>query len=54
MWTDEAFVNPKRVLAAVNPAISRSTVDRRLRPLVLEGLVDSGFYESQIDDPGSQ
>ena len=45
-WTDEAFENPKTVLATVNPAMSDVPVTDAFDRSVLQGLIDSGFYEA--------
>lgn len=45
-WTDEAFENPKAVLATVNPAMSDVPVTDAFDRTVLQGLIDSGFYEA--------
>ena len=46
-WTDEAFENPKKVLATVNPAMNDVPVTEAFDRTVLEGLQASGFYEAQ-------
>lgn len=43
-WTDEAFQNPKDVLATVNPAMKDVPVTEAFDRSVLEGLMASGFY----------
>jgi NitT/TauT family transport system substrate-binding protein len=43
-WTDEAFENPKTVLAEVNPAMAAVPVTDAFDRSVLEGLKSSGFY----------
>lgn len=43
-WTDEAFQNPKDVLATVNPAMNDVQVTEAFDRSVLEGLMASGFY----------
>lgn len=45
-WTDDAFENPKQVLAAVNPAMADVPVTDAFDRSVLEGLIASGFYEA--------
>lgn len=45
MWTDEAFENPKKVLATVNPEIADVPVTEAFDRSVLEGLKSSGYYE---------
>lgn len=45
-WTDDAFENPKQVLAAVNPAMLDVDVTEAFDRSVLEGLMASGFYEA--------
>ena len=45
-WTDEAFENPKQVLAEVNPAMADVAVTDAFDRSVLEGLKASGFYEA--------
>lgn len=45
-WTDDAFENPKQVLAAVNPAMSDVPVTEAFDRSVLENLMSSGFYEA--------
>lgn len=46
-WTDEAFENPKRVLATVNPEMANVPVTDAFDRTVLQGLIDSGFYEAK-------
>ena len=46
-WTDEAFENPKRVLATVNPDMADVPVTDAFDRTVLQGLMDSGFYEAK-------
>jgi ABC-type nitrate/sulfonate/bicarbonate transport system substrate-binding protein len=46
-WTDEAFENPKRVLATVNPDMANVPVTDAFDRTVLQGLMDSGFYEAK-------
>jgi hypothetical protein len=46
-WTDEAFENPKRVLATVNPDMAAVPVTDAFDRTVLQGLMDSGFYEAK-------
>ena len=43
-WTDEAFQNPKDVLAEVNPAMAAVPVTDAFDRTVLDGLKASGFY----------
>jgi hypothetical protein len=45
-WTDEAFENPKAVLATVNPEMSDVPVTEAFDRSVLQALIDSGFYEA--------
>lgn len=45
-WTDEAFQNPKDVLATVNPDMASVPVTDAFDRSVLEGLKASGFYEA--------
>ncbi len=45
-WTDEAFQNPKDVLATVNPDMEAVPVTDAFDRSVLEGLIASGFYEA--------
>lgn len=45
MWTDEAFENPKTVLATVNPEIADVPVAEAYDRSVLQGLKDMGWYE---------
>jgi NitT/TauT family transport system substrate-binding protein len=49
-WTDDAFNNPKQVLAAVNPAMANVDVTKSYDKSFLQKLVDMGFYQ-QIGDP---
>ena len=44
-WSDDAFQNPKDVLATVNPAMADVPVADAFDRSVLEGLKASGFYE---------
>lgn len=46
-WTDEAFENPKRVLATVNPDMANVPVTDAFDRSVLQGLMDSGFYAAK-------
>jgi ABC-type nitrate/sulfonate/bicarbonate transport system substrate-binding protein len=46
MWTDEAFENPKRVLATVNPEIEPVPVSDAYNTTVLDQLEQMGIYES--------
>ncbi len=45
-WTDEAFQNPKDVLATVNPDMAAVPVTDAFDRSILEGLQASGFYEA--------
>lgn len=45
-WTDDAFQNPKDVLATVNPAMADVPVTDAFDRSILEGLQASGFYEA--------
>lgn len=45
LWTEEAFENPKRVLATVNPEIADVPVSEAYNRSILEGLEASGYYE---------
>jgi NitT/TauT family transport system substrate-binding protein len=49
-WSDEAFNNPKQVLAAVNPQMADVDVTKVYDRSFLQKLVDMGFY-TQIGDP---
>jgi ABC-type nitrate/sulfonate/bicarbonate transport system substrate-binding protein len=49
-WSDEAFNNPKQVLAAVNPQMADVDVTKVYDRSFLKKLVDMGFY-TQIGDP---
>ena len=49
-WTDAAFDNPKKVLAAVNPEMANVNVADAQDKSFLQKLVDMGFY-AQINDP---
>jgi NitT/TauT family transport system substrate-binding protein len=49
-WTDAAFDNPKKVLAAVNPERANVNVADAQDKSFLQKLVDMGFY-AQINDP---
>jgi NitT/TauT family transport system substrate-binding protein len=49
-WTDDAFNNPKQVLAAVNPAMASVDVTKSYDKSFLKKLADMGFYQ-QIGDP---
>jgi sulfonate transport system substrate-binding protein len=46
-WTDDAYENPKRVLATVNPDMAAVPVTDAFDRTVLQGLMDSGFYEAK-------
>jgi ABC-type nitrate/sulfonate/bicarbonate transport system substrate-binding protein len=45
-WTDEAFENPKMVLATVNPDIADIPVSDAYNKSVLEQLESMGYYDS--------
>jgi NitT/TauT family transport system substrate-binding protein len=45
MWPDEAFENPKQVLATVNPDIANVAVTDAFDRSVLEALKANGYYE---------
>jgi NitT/TauT family transport system substrate-binding protein len=45
-WSDDAFENPKNVLATVNPAMAEVPVTDSFDRSILEGLIASGFYEA--------
>lgn len=45
MWTDEAFENPKRVLATTNPPIEAVDVSEAFDRSILQGLMDEGYYD---------
>jgi hypothetical protein len=45
MWTDEAFENPKRVLATVNPDIEPVPVADAYNRSILDGLKEMGYYD---------
>jgi NitT/TauT family transport system substrate-binding protein len=45
-WTDDAFQNPKEVLATVNPAMADVPVTDAFDRSVLENLKTIGFYEA--------
>ncbi len=49
-WSDEAFNNPKTVLAAVNPQMADVDVTKVYDRSFLQKLADMGFY-TQIGDP---
>ncbi|HEV8403888.1 MAG TPA: ABC transporter substrate-binding protein [Candidatus Limnocylindrales bacterium] len=49
-WTDEAFNNPKKVLAAVNPQMADVDVTKSYDHSFLQKLAQLGFY-AQIGDP---
>ena len=49
-WTDAAFDNPKKVLAAVNPEMANVNVADAQDKSFLQKLADMGFY-TQINDP---
>ncbi len=49
-WSDEAFNNPKTVLAAVNPQMANVDVTTAYDKSFLQKLADMGFYQ-QIGDP---
>ena len=44
-WADDAFENPKQVLALVNPDMAAVDVTEAFDRSILEGLKTSGFYE---------
>jgi hypothetical protein len=46
MWTDDAFENPKMVLATVNPDIADIPVADAYNKSVLEQLEQMGYYDS--------
>ena len=45
-WTDDAFENPKQVLATVNPDMANVAVTDAFDRSVLDGLKSDGFYEA--------
>lgn len=45
-WEDAAYENPKKVLATVNPAMNDVPVTDAFDRSVLQGLIDSGWYEA--------
>lgn len=45
MWTDDAFENPKEVLATVNPDVANVPVADAYDKSVLDGLKASGYYD---------
>ena len=45
-WTDEAFENPKQVLATVNPDMANVPVTEAFDRTVLDSLKNDGFYEA--------
>lgn len=45
-WTDEAFENPKQVLATVNPDMANVPVTDAFDRTVLDSLKSDGFYEA--------
>lgn len=45
-WTDEAFENPKQVLATVNPDMANVPVADAFDRTVLDSLKSDGFYEA--------
>ena len=45
-WEDAAYENPKKVLATVNPAMNDVPVTEAFDRSVLQGLMDSGWYEA--------
>ncbi len=45
-WDDAAYENPKKVLATVNPAMNDVPVTEAFDRSVLQGLMDSGWYEA--------
>lgn len=49
-WSDAAFDNPKKVLAAVNPEMANVNVADAQDKSFLQKLADMGFY-AQINDP---
>jgi ABC-type nitrate/sulfonate/bicarbonate transport system substrate-binding protein len=49
-WSDAAFDNPKKVLAAVNPEMANVDVNNAQDKSFLQKLADMGFYQ-QIGNP---
>jgi len=49
-WSDEAFNNPKTVLAAVNPQMADVDITKAYDKSFLQKLADMGFYQ-QIGNP---
>ena len=45
MWTDEAFENPKKVLATANPDIANVTVSQAFDRSILDNLKANGYYD---------
>jgi NitT/TauT family transport system substrate-binding protein len=49
-WEDDAFTNPQKVLAAVNPAMANLDITKSYDKSFLQKLADNGFY-AQINNP---
>jgi ABC-type nitrate/sulfonate/bicarbonate transport system substrate-binding protein len=50
LWEDEAFINPQKTIAAVNPDIIEIEITEAGNPSFLQALIDNGFYE-KIGNP---
>jgi NitT/TauT family transport system substrate-binding protein len=49
-WEDDAFTNPQKVLAAINPAMANLDITKSYDKSFLQKLADIGFY-AQINNP---
>jgi NitT/TauT family transport system substrate-binding protein len=52
MWTDEVFVNGKKILASVNPDVIDVDISKPQDKTIAQRLVSSGFY-AKINNPAT-
>jgi NitT/TauT family transport system substrate-binding protein len=50
LWTDEVFVNGKKILASVNPDVITVDISKAQDKTLLQKLIDNGFYD-KINNP---
>jgi ABC-type nitrate/sulfonate/bicarbonate transport system substrate-binding protein len=52
MWTDDVFVNGKKILASVNPDVIDVDISKPQDKTIIQRLVDGGFY-AKINNPAT-
>jgi NitT/TauT family transport system substrate-binding protein len=52
LWTDEIFVNGKKILATVNPDVIDVDISKPQDKSILQKLLDNGFYQ-KINNPAT-